>query len=131
MSAPLFYVKEGAKYILSMEMATLVGWLSRRWQEAGLGQFVITSGQDGAHRGGSLHYSGNAVDIRTRHLFDQGQGRHRDELIQFALMIQSVLGKRGVRVVVHPDWVSGPAHLHVGYQPKGTAQEQQLWEWTK
>ena len=28
--------------------------------------FIITSGRDGKHSEGSKHYSGNAVDVRTR-----------------------------------------------------------------
>ena len=33
--------------------------------------FVITSVTEGKHRKGSRHYSGQAIDIRTRHLSDE------------------------------------------------------------
>lgn len=134
MNKPLFRVKKGASYVLSMEMATLVGWLARRWEESGLGAFVITSAQDGMHREESLHYSGNAVDIRTRHLFNTATGKHNENLIQFAMMVQSFFSKRGVRVVVHPDWVSGTPHLHIGYKPRESDDYQfnsGIWEWSE
>jgi hypothetical protein len=119
----LIKLKNGVNFVLSPEMHVLVGWMARRWQEHGLGAFVITSGRDGAHREGSLHYSGNAVDIRTRHLFD---GKHHtSDLLDFALMLQAQ--KVGMRVVVHPDWVPGVAHLHVGYASKEG--ESGVWEW--
>jgi len=120
----LLKVKNGANLVLSVEMAICLGWVARRWVEAGLGEFIVTSGRDGAHKQGSLHYSGNAVDIRTSHLFRDG--KHHDDLLLFAGMLQDK--KIGLRVVVHPDWVAGVPHLHIGYQPQG---DEKLWDWTE
>ena len=116
-------VKKGANLVLSVEMSIALGWVARRWVEAGLGEFVVTSGNDGAHKENSLHYSGNACDIRTRHLFDGT--KHNDDLLEFAKMLQQQ--KIGLRVVVHPDFVPGAPHLHIGFQPRGG---ESLWEFT-
>ena len=124
----LLKVKNGANLVLSVEMAICLGWVARRWAEHSLGEFVVTSGRDGAHRQGSLHYSGNAVDIRTRHLFAPN-GKHAQELLDFADMLQDK--KIGLRVVVHPDWdlrPGTPAHLHIGFQPR---EDEKLWDWTE
>src|SRR3990167_6059228 len=107
----LLKVKNGANLVLSVEMAICLGWVARRWVEAGLGELVVTSGREGAHKQGSLHYSGNAVDIRPWDHWDwtdihaqriyavtgqlpQGNiwkrmGHHSDEIVQFALMLKN------------------------------------------
>lgn len=66
---------------------------------------VITSLNDSKHMSGSLHYSGNAADIRTRDLKDPAK---------------SLIPKK-IKETLHPDYdiVVEPTHLHIEYQPKG------------
>lgn len=71
---------------------------------------VITCGLDGIHSAGSLHYSGNAVDIRTRHLTDDERRRALD-------LLRAVLGN-DFDVVLHS------THIHVEYQ---RAMDEFLW----
>jgi len=65
---------------------------------------VITSVTDGAHSYGSLHYSGAAVDIRTRHL-SEGQKRAVHSRIKSALNSEY-------------DVVLEKTHIHIEFQPK-------------
>lgn len=65
---------------------------------------VITSVADGKHSRGSKHYSGNAVDWRTRHLLTS----ERDKI---TLDCKASLGD-DFDVVLESD------HLHVEYDPK-------------
>jgi hypothetical protein len=70
---------------------------------------IITSACDGTHSPTSLHYSGNAIDYRTKHLPDTHkmllEGR-----------IQSRIGKDFD--VILEDMGNDNEHLHVEYQPK-------------
>jgi hypothetical protein len=65
---------------------------------------VITSGKDGVHSRTSLHYSGNALDFRTRDMKPTMRKLMRD-------IIAEKLGK-DYDVVLESD------HLHVEYQPE-------------
>ena len=110
---------------VTVEAAAALGWISAKWDEAGLGLFLVTSAKDGQHAAGSQHRQdqlefipGEAFDIHTRHHFNFGPApvlawAHSQELIAFARMLQ----KAGFHVVVHPDWMPElkvPPHLHVG-----------------
>lgn len=66
---------------------------------------VITSGSDGQHKHNSLHYSGMALDLRTRHIQDDGQKR------QVIAAVASALGG-DFDVVLESD------HAHLEYDPK-------------
>lgn len=70
-------------------------------------ELVITSGVDGKHGDGSLHYSGLALDYRT------------STLGGYATMVytkvRALLKPLGYDVVLESD------HMHVEYDPKGTA----------
>jgi len=70
------------------------------------GEFCITSVIDGKHRPNSLHYSGLAFDLRTRHL------KTEDGVKNVAAEIRGALG-REYDVVVEKD------HIHIEYDPKG------------
>ena len=63
---------------------------------------VITSGLEGKHSYGSLHYSGLAVDIRKRTIL------HADEMFS---LIKELLPDAY-------DCVNEKTHYHIEYQPK-------------
>lgn len=62
-----FFKKKGVQLSrLSKEVKDLLPTIERAWAQIVKTTFVITSGQDGVHKNNSLHYSGFAIDIRTR-----------------------------------------------------------------
>lgn len=65
---------------------------------------VITSLLDGQHSFNSLHYSGNAVDLRIRHLQEAHAGLIAED-------IETALG---------PDYdvVLESSHIHIEHQPR-------------
>ena len=65
-------------------------------------ELVITSGLDGVHSSGSWHYSGRAVDIRTRFWEWDDRLKVHDELT-------NELSKLGFRVIWHE------THIHIDY----------------
>ena len=65
---------------------------------------VITSASDGKHGPNSLHYKGQALDLRTRHLNGQG-------LQAVYLKLKESLGEQ-FDVVLESD------HIHVEWDPK-------------
>jgi hypothetical protein len=105
---------------VTIQAAAVLGWIKAKWDEAGLGDFVVTSAKDGQHVAGSQHKQdqpesvpGEAFDIRTRHLWNPQTDKHDPKLIEFARMLQ----REGFRVIVHRDWMPQmdvPPHLHVG-----------------
>lgn len=66
---------------------------------------VLTSGVDGAHSYGSLHYSGNAADLRSHHY-------NADQIVEFVRALSERLGQ-------NYDVVAEEDHIHLEYQPKG------------
>lgn len=70
---------------------------------------VVTSGDEGTHSRGSRHYSGDAVDLRTRTLGAGDRSQVRFELAE-------ALGDAF-------DVVLEGTHIHVEYQPKGGANQ--------
>lgn len=67
---------------------------------------VITSGCDGNHRRGSRHYSGEAIDFRTRHLSSTQVDWLKEKAIHR-------LGPQFDVVMARM-----PPHIHVEYDPK-------------
>ena len=67
-------------------------------------EFTITSGTEGPHGRASLHFIGNALDIRTR-------GWIPTELREVEADLQASLG-------IDFDVVRENSHLHVEFQPK-------------
>ena len=65
---------------------------------------VITSLTDGRHSKNSLHYSGNAMDLRTRNV-------NKDELLPLVNTLRKALGE-------NYDTVLEKDHIHVEYDPK-------------
>jgi hypothetical protein len=74
------------------------------WAEHGA-ELVITSGDDGAHKVGSLHYEGLAVDLRWPETLPV---ELREQL---AVRVRVALGP-------HYDVIPEPTHLHIEYDPK-------------
>ncbi|MCK9282015.1 MAG: hypothetical protein M0P71_15435 [Melioribacteraceae bacterium] len=67
-------------------------------------QFVVTSVTDSKHSNKSLHYSGNAFDLRTRHIKD-------------SKMIDSIVNVIKQRLGKHYDVILETDHIHIEYQP--------------
>lgn len=68
---------------------------------------VITSLNDGEHSGNSKHYTGEGIDIRTRHL------SFMEEQLYY-LRIATRLEPLGYDIVLE----SSPRHIHIEYDPK-------------
>lgn len=77
---------------------------SEVYSEHGVQLCVITSANDGNHSHTSLHYSGNAIDLRTRNL-PPGAAP------EIAKIIKERLG-RDFDVLFEGD------HIHIEYQPR-------------
>lgn len=65
---------------------------------------VLTSGTDGAHKQGSLHYADRALDYRTRHVTAVDRQRLADEIAR--------------RLGAMYDVVLESDHLHVEWDPR-------------
>lgn len=76
----------------------------RVWDEYGQ-ELVITAGSEGKHSVDSLHYSGNAVDLRTRYFYNP------EQIKEVARVLRIKLGT-DFDVVVHK------THIHIEYQPR-------------
>lgn len=67
---------------------------------------VVTSLNDGEHSRGSLHYCGQAADLRTRYFTEEVKIMVADDLI-------NALGRHtGYDVVIEKD------HIHIEWHPK-------------
>jgi hypothetical protein len=71
-----------------------------RWNK----DVVITSGTDGPHSNQSLHYTGHAVDFRSRHLT-------KDQKSAVSHLLSEALGDQY-------DVVAEPDHFHVEFDPR-------------
>jgi hypothetical protein len=65
---------------------------------------IVTSVRDGKHSLTSLHYAGQAVDLRTRHVPDDQHQAIRDRL--------------GDALTIDYDVLLEADHIHVEYQPR-------------
>lgn len=91
------WIKQGVLGDLTTTARKGLGKVETLYSSKGY-DLYITSLREGNHSPGSLHYNGNAFDIRKV-----------DKIS--ATDIQNVLGK---------DWdvVSEPSHMHIEYDPK-------------
>ena len=69
-----------------------------------LEEFTITEGTGGKHGFRSLHFSGNAIDVRTRHLEESNKRKVRDII--------------AARLNEEFDVILEKTHIHVEFQPK-------------
>ena len=95
-------IKEGASLIgLKLEMRPVLIEADAIWRELGQ-ELVITSGTDGEHSAGSLHYYGYAVDLRIRYFTQEEKYKAFSELV-------SALEFDGYDIYLHD------THIHVEY----------------
>ena len=67
-------------------------------------ELILTEGTGGSHMEGSLHYFGQAVDIRTRHVPDELRKVLSDDIRR--------------RLTDDYDVVLEATHIHLEYDPK-------------
>jgi hypothetical protein len=72
--------------------------------ELDLPEMLITSGNDGTHMKGSRHFSGDALDVRSKHLTDQ-------QLTALVRVVRRRLGTGYQVLVEHRKQAN--EHLHV------------------
>jgi hypothetical protein len=89
---------------LQVEMQPVLKFAEKIWNDHGH-ELVITSGRDGIHSAGSLHYYGYAVDIRA------SSGWNYDPF-EIEQMVEALKGALG------PDYdvIIESSHVHVEYQ---------------
>lgn len=85
---------------LKIEMRPVLIKADKIWKNAGQ-ELVITAGLEGEHSAGSLHYYGDAVDLRTRYFGG-------DTKREVAASLKKELGSE-YDVIVHK------THIHVEY----------------
>ena len=97
-------LKAGARLRgLKPEMMFALMVIREVYEELGSEELVITAGTDGVHRDGSLHNTGEGLDIRTRD-FNPADRIEAHRLIQHRLRDQY-------------DCVLEATHLHVEHDP--------------
>ncbi|NRA31000.1 MAG: hypothetical protein HRU11_12165 [Parvularculaceae bacterium] len=92
---------------LHISMIRALPFVMETFDRAGF-ETIITSGLDGQHSVGSLHYKGRALDFRTRHLPGGSTGQAAKDM---AHEIRSCL-------IDDYDVVHESTHIHVEYDPK-------------
>lgn len=98
-------LKEGVTFEgISLELAEALALADQIYLAWAGRELVLTSLKDGKHSKKSLHYSGNAADLRTRDLTPRQQATILSEL-------KLALGK-DYDVVLEID------HIHLEYDPK-------------
>jgi hypothetical protein len=101
--------KEGVSLDIRPEMAKALPIIDAAYDAIVNRDAVITSGTDGKHMAGSLHYKQLAVDTRTRDLT-------HEQVASLATALRATLNgsstiNRPYQVVVEP------GHMHIEYQP--------------
>ena len=109
-------IKEGASIAgLNMAMRPVLINADAIWKAYDyMHGITITSGLDGTHSAGSLHYYGRAVDLRIWKIDDNGNRvfPKRQQLTQMCQELRQIIGP-DYDVVVHHR-----SHVHVEYDPK-------------
>lgn len=82
------------------------------WSQLGIPELVVTSGNDGQHMHGSLHYKGCAADLRTHNIRDHGFDP--DVVVAH---LRAALGGDWDVVLEHVG--DSNEHIHMEFDPKG------------
>ena len=100
----MLFLKPGVR-ITGMRPEILLAAVAaeRVYAQAGF-EFTITACVDGRHSAGSLHYSGAAIDVRTRDV-------PADKLQKLVAQIRECLG-------ADFDVLPEKTHVHIEFQPK-------------
>jgi len=93
-------IKSGVIMPNKLEMRKALIAADQLWQDFGQ-DLVVTSGTEGTHSPGSLHYSGYALDLRTRYF-------KTETSVGLMKALQARLGSK-----YYVKWHE--SHLHVGY----------------
>ncbi len=99
-----YFIKYGVKFVDLVPQMVLANTIISQVIGGHGYDVVITSGSDGQHKAESLHYSGRALDYRTRNM-DPADAR------VIATELSRALGEN-YDVVLEDD------HIHVEYDPK-------------
>lgn len=100
------FIKNGVKLSkFSTQILLAIVVAERVYEKIGY-EMTVTSIADGTHSAGSLHYGGNAVDLRVRHL-------PRPMWDDVTITLRDRLGPE-YDVVLELE----PPHIHVEYDPK-------------
>lgn len=100
-------IKEGANLAgIRMPMRRVLIAADKIWSKLGQ-ELVVTSGLDGTHSAGSLHYYGYALDFRTRY-FNEDQKKEAAVRLTEELTQSQVLDP--YRVIIHK------THIHVEWR---------------
>ena len=91
---------------LDIKMRPVLIEADRIWKEHGQ-ELVVTSGLEGTHSAGSLHYYGLALDFRTRY-FKENEGMK----VMYELTNKLHNIDYDFQVILHN------THIHVEYDPK-------------
>lgn len=86
---------------IKLEMRTALVHAEIIWREHGQ-ELVVTSGLEGEHRAGSLHYYGYALDFRSKYF-------SKEDKIKVAQIYQKILGTDYMVL-------NEPTHIHVEYR---------------
>ena len=96
-------VKDGVVLALAPEMARALPLIEAAHSDIGIRPPIITSGSEGEHQPGSLHYVGKAIDLRTRDLPSL-------KVVQLVYALRAWLGEDF-------DVIDEGDHIHVEYDP--------------
>jgi len=86
---------------LSIDLVKAIPFIMQIWSQWGVRDLFITSANDAAHMENSKHFSGNAIDIRSRNI---------PNCIEMCVEIREALGP-DFDVVIESD------HVHIEYDP--------------
>ncbi len=96
---------KGGVRITGIRPELMVGMMAAQKVYDGLGyDLVVTSAVDGKHSPTSLHYSGCAIDLRTRHMAVNVAIQARDKI--------------AAALPDDFDVILEPSHIHLEWQPR-------------
>ncbi len=104
----MIYLKQGKKGVslrgLQPEMAVVLTIVAEIYESEFEADTIVTCGTEGRHGKASKHYTGHALDFRTRHIDE-------DEREKLADAVKDCLGDE-FDIVLHE------SHLHIEFDPK-------------